>query len=101
MTRPDALSAEQGGTGRELALAIARSIGVTIVLSALTPGTFLATELKLAAQRGVARSVVCEALRILSAKGLIVSRRRAGTRVRERQHWNLLAPDVLAWMFDG
>ena len=55
----------------------------------------------LAEQRRISRSVVREALRILGAKGLIESRPKAGTRVRDRQDWNLLDPDLLAWMFEG
>lgn len=38
---------------------------------------------------------------MLSAKGLLISRPKAGTRVRDRRHWNLLDPDLLAWMFEG
>lgn len=38
---------------------------------------------------------------MLSAKGLVVSKPKAGTRVRERHEWNLLDPELLAWMFEG
>lgn len=37
---------------------------------------------------------------MLSAKGLVESRPKAGTRVNERSRWNMLDPDVLAWMFE-
>jgi GntR family galactonate operon transcriptional repressor len=36
-------------------------------------------------------------LKVLAAKGLVSSRRRAGTHVVPRTSWNLLDPDVLAW----
>jgi DNA-binding FadR family transcriptional regulator len=39
-----------------------------------------------------------EATKILSAKGLLASRPRIGTLVRERMHWNLLDTQVLAWI---
>ena len=65
------------------------------------PGDVLPGELDLAAQHGVSRSVIREAMRMLASKRLIVSRQKAGTRVRPRGDWNLLDPDLLEWMFDG
>ena len=38
---------------------------------------------------------------MLTAKGLVESRTKAGTRVLPRHRWNLLDPDVLAWAFAG
>ena len=38
-----------------------------------------------------------EAVRVLAAKGLVQARPKTGTRVRERQDWNILDPDVLSW----
>lgn len=46
---------------------------------------------------GVSRTVLREALRTLTSKGLIESRPRVGTRVRPRRAWNLLDVDVLDW----
>lgn len=80
---------------------ISKRLGVAIVTGERQPGSLLPSELILAGEFGVARSVVREALRILSAKGLIESRQKAGTRVRDRQHWTLLDPEMLAWMFEG
>ena len=39
-----------------------------------------------------------EAMRVLVAKGLVLSRQRAGAIVRPRAEWHLLDPDVLYWM---
>ncbi len=80
---------------------IARDLGIAIVTGGHPPGSVIPGELEIAAQRGVSRSVVREALRMLSAKGLVESRPKSGTRVRERAQWNLLDPDLLAWMFEG
>ena len=80
---------------------LSKALGVAIVTGERLPGTLLPSEVELAEQRGVSRSVVREALRMLAAKGLLESRPKAGTRVRDRQHWNLLDPDLLAWMFEG
>src|SRR5262249_7406491 len=49
---------------------------------------------------GVSRTAVREAIRLLSAKGLTVSRPKIGTRVRPRSDWNMLDPDVLRWQID-
>ncbi len=46
---------------------------------------------------GVSRTVLREALRTLTSKGLIESRPRVGTRVRPKPAWNLLDADVLDW----
>ncbi|GAA3254287.1 hypothetical protein GCM10020258_11920 [Sphingomonas yabuuchiae] len=40
-------------------------------------------------------------MQVLSAKGLVESRPKTGTRVLPRSRWNLLDPDVLAWAFSG
>lgn len=88
--------------GREPAhRTIANELGTAIVIGQRQPGSILPTEIELAEQSGVSRGVVREALRMLSAKGLIESRPKAGTRVRARDDWNLLDPDILAWMFTG
>lgn len=79
---------------------IARALGIAIVTGQYLPGQILPGEFELAETRAVSRSVVREALRILAAKGLIESRPKAGTRIRNRGDWNLLDPDILAWMFE-
>jgi GntR family galactonate operon transcriptional repressor len=58
----------------------------------------LPTELQLCAEFGVSRTVMREATKMLTAKGLVVSRKRAGTIVQEASSWNRLDPDVLSWM---
>lgn len=80
-----------------LAEQIAREIGVRILRNEFKPGDALLQEPELSSQFNVSRPVLREALKILGAKGLIESRPRVGTRVRQRIHWNLLDPDVLAW----
>ena len=48
-------------------------------------------------QLGVSRTSIREAVKVLSAKGLLQARRRVGVRVRDRDDWNLLDPQVLSW----
>lgn len=64
-------------------------------------GQPLPTEMALAEELGVARTSVREALSRLKAKGLIVSRQKAGTRVLPRMQWNMLDEDVLRWVWSG
>ncbi len=63
----------------------------------LAPGDALPNEDLLAARFAVSRSSVREAVKTLAAKGLIESRQRVGARIRQRVHWHLLDPDLLAW----
>jgi DNA-binding FadR family transcriptional regulator len=53
----------------------------------------------LAAELGVSRTVVREAIKVLQAKGLVEVKPRTGTRVRPRRSWHLLDADVVAWQF--
>lgn len=60
--------------------------------------TVLPIEPELAAGLEVGRNVLREAIKVLASKGLVEVRRKSGTRVRPRADWNLLDPDVLAWL---
>ncbi len=80
---------------------VAREIGILIVSGRLRPGHVLDGEIEASSRRGVSRTAYREAIRILSAKGLVHSRPRTGTRVSEISAWHLLDPDVLAWLFSG
>ena len=90
-----------GKRGRPAHVRLAQEMGVAIVTGRHPPGSNLPGEIDLAEQFGVSRSVIRESLRMLSAKGLVESRPKTGTKVRERQNWNLLDPQMLGWMFDG
>jgi DNA-binding FadR family transcriptional regulator len=70
-----------------------------IVGGAWDAGTPLPNEDELAAELGVSRTVVREAIKALQAKGLVEVRPKTGTRVRPRRAWHLLDADVVAWQF--
>jgi DNA-binding FadR family transcriptional regulator len=72
-------------------------LGERIVRGELKPGEILPAEEVLAARMAVSRTILREAIKVLSAKGLIESRPKIGTRVREERHWSQLDADVLAW----
>lgn len=90
-----------GKRGRPAHISLAQQLGVAIVTGKNPPGTVLPGEIELAESLGVSRSVIRESLRILSAKGLVESKPKAGTKVRDRNAWNLLDPELLGWMFEG
>ncbi len=46
---------------------------------------------------GASRTVMREAVKALTAKGLVTSRASVGTIVSPEQSWNLSDPDVLSW----
>jgi DNA-binding FadR family transcriptional regulator len=87
------------GTGRRLRGAIANHLGTAIVSGSILPGERLEGEVANAEALDVSRSAYREAVQVLTAKGLVESRPKAGTRVLPRNRWNLLDPDVLAWAF--
>jgi DNA-binding FadR family transcriptional regulator len=72
---------------------IVHAIGRQIMTGEIRPGEVLPQHAGLPASRTVQREVI----KVLAAKGLVESRPKTGTRVRPRQAWNLLDPDVLAW----
>ncbi|RBP99488.1 FadR/GntR family transcriptional regulator [Bifidobacterium xylocopae] len=43
------------------------------------------------------RTVTREVVRVLESMGLVDVRRKAGVRVRPREHWNIFDPQVIAW----
>jgi DNA-binding FadR family transcriptional regulator len=76
---------------------IVRDLGMRIVSGKLEPGDRLPAEAVMLADYDVSRPVLREAMRVLVAKGLVLSRQRAGATVRPRSEWHLLDPDVLFW----
>src|SRR5262245_8204985 len=71
--------------------------GLRIVRGDYAPGEVLPRADELAASLGVSRTVLREAMKVLAEKGLIESRQRSGTRIRAREDWNLVDPDVIRW----
>jgi DNA-binding FadR family transcriptional regulator len=89
------------GSGRRLRGAIAHFLGTEIVSGRIAPGEKLTGEVANAEALDVSRSAYREAVQVLTAKGLVESRPKAGTRVLPRARWNMLDPQVLAWAFSG
>lgn len=71
------------------------------IIAAIVAGRFaensiLPNEIALAQQLRVSRTALREAVKGLAAKGLVEPRRRRGTLVLDRRHWNVLDADVIA-----
>lgn len=89
------------GSGRRLRGAVAHYLGSAIVSGQIAPGETLTGEIANAEALDVSRSAYREAVQVLTAKGLVESRPKAGTRVLPRSRWNILDPQVLAWAFSA
>jgi GntR family transcriptional regulator, galactonate operon transcriptional repressor len=76
---------------------IVRTIGGWILGGRYKPGATLPREEDLAASFAVSRTSVREAVKYLSAKGLVETRPRIGVKVRPRDDWRMLDPAVLSW----
>jgi len=87
------------GPGRRLRGAIAHRLGTDILSGVFAPGDVLPGEVAFSEELEVSRSAYREAIQVLTAKGLVASRPKAGTRVLPRERWNLLDPEVLGWAF--
>jgi DNA-binding FadR family transcriptional regulator len=92
---------EPGRSKERLHGSIARKLGVAIVSGRIEPGETLENEIDSSERMSVSRTAYREAVRILAAKGLVVSRPKLGTRVCPRSGWHLLDPEVLAWFFES
>ena len=77
---------------------VAHEIGARIIRGELAPGETLPSEADLSVELSVSRTALREAIKLLSAKGLVESRPKTGTRIRPRTSWNMLDPDVLSWL---
>jgi len=87
------------GSGRNLTYGLLDSVGKAIVVGAYDASPF-PTEADLAKQFAVSRSVTREAVKMLTAKGLLAARPRKGTSVQPARAWNLFDADVLRWMLE-
>lgn len=85
--------------GRNLTWGMLDQLGKAIVIGAYEHKPF-PTEAELSKQHGVSRSVTREAVKMLTAKGLLSARPRQGTIVQPPSRWNLFDSDVLSWLLE-
>ena len=79
---------------------LVEGIGGAIVRGDFAIGNSLPTEAELAEKYRVSRTVTREAIKMLTAKGLVQAWPRRGTIVQKESDWNLFDADVLAWLLE-
>lgn len=83
-----------------LTQSLVQKLGSSIVRGDLPAGKSLPVEAELGKKFGASRTVMREAVKILSTKGLIGQRPRVGTYVHTEDKWDLLDAEVLTWILD-
>lgn len=78
-----------------------QELGRAIVCGEYNVHESLPSEAVLCEDFGVSRTAVREAVKMLSAKGMISSRQRQGIRVLPEEDWNILDPDLLRWSLES
>ncbi|WP_210490852.1 FadR/GntR family transcriptional regulator [Microvirga antarctica] len=76
---------------------VARGIGQNIMQGRFPIGSILPGDADLMELYGVSRTSLREALKTLAAKGLIESKTKVGTKVLDRNNWNMFDADILDW----
>lgn len=76
-------------------------MGMQIVQGNLFPKGAAPCENYVCEKFQVSRSVSREAIKILAAKGLVISRPKTGIAINHISRWNLLDRDVLNWITNG
>jgi GntR family transcriptional regulator, galactonate operon transcriptional repressor len=82
---------------RRLYQHVVNQIGLRIVRGEYVSSEILPGEEVLVSEFGVSRTVIREAIKVLTEKGLVQPRTKVGTLVHPRYSWNWLDPDVLNW----
>ncbi|GHF99572.1 FadR/GntR family transcriptional regulator [Thalassotalea marina] len=80
---------------------LVHELGRAILRGEYKVGDKLPSEAELGEKYDISRNATREAVKMLTAKGLISSRPRKGIRVVEQNKWNLFDSDVLGWILVG
>ncbi|AIQ99196.1 TPA: FadR family transcriptional regulator [Pluralibacter gergoviae] len=91
------LSAQQLAAQKNISWVLAGKLAQKILAGDYPPESILPGEIELGEQFGVSRTAVREAVKTLTAKGMVLPRPRIGTRVMPRSSWNFLDKELLAW----
>lgn len=88
-------------THRNLAQQVVHELGKKIMQGTYKVGDSLPSEADLGIEFNISRTATREAVKMLTAKGLISSRPRQGIKVVASKNWNLFDVDVLNWILLG
>lgn len=91
------LTAQQLAAQKNISWVLAEKLAQRILTGEYPPETILPGEMELGEQFGVSRTAVREAVKTLTAKGMVLPRPRIGTRVMPRNNWNFLDKELLTW----
>lgn len=91
------LNAQQLAAQKNLSWVLAEKLAQQILKGEYAPGSILPGEMELGAQFGVSRTAVREAIKTLTAKGMVLPRPRIGTRIMPKENWNFLDKELIAW----
>ena len=81
----------------DLSSLVARKIFTAISNGHFAEGSILPNEHALGETLGVSRTALREAIKGLSSKGMLETRRRRGTQVTDRSQWTLVDGEVINW----
>jgi DNA-binding FadR family transcriptional regulator len=87
--------------GSSVTYDVSNHLGRGIIAGTYPPGAILPNEAEICAKFVVGRSAVREAVKMLTAKGLVESRPGRGTQVLPSQGWNFFDREVLMWLREG
>ena len=88
----------KGAPSEKRTLQIARAIGLRILAGDYQPGSTIPVEPELCRELGVSRTVLREAIQLLTANGMVTARVKVGTAINPRAQWNFLDPALLDWL---
>ena len=76
---------------------VINTLGEHIVRGFYPPGSLLSRESALMESYDASRTSIREVIKVLSAKGLVETKQKIGTRVLDRSSWDIFDADVLLW----
>lgn len=88
------------GRSRNITSHIFEDLGLAIVTGKYSHDRSFPVEAELCKIYAASRSVVREAVKMLSAKGLLSSVPRQGTCVQPEQYWNLFDSELVQWLLE-
>jgi DNA-binding FadR family transcriptional regulator len=88
------------GRGQNLTSSIVQDLGIAVVTGTYSDKNPFPVEADLCTQYGASRSILREAVKMLTAKGLLGARPGQGTWVQPEESWNLFDPDVMRWLLE-
>lgn len=88
-------------SNRNLTQQLVHELGTAIVQGKYTREKSLPSEAEICAQYNISRTATREAVKMLAAKGLLISRPRQGITIQHKDQWNMFDTDVLGWILHG